>query len=1251
MTDKRFRRIIAFITALTMCTTTLAGCSDKDNSSSGDDSSSVADSSSQGEETNAEGGDVLPEEPDILASSITFAKSGSYTTTVSSEKVDLSGLTADNVEVRYIDNAELSDDSEEGAEEAPEAVEEPTYTELVNDIYTLNANVDNVTKNGDGWDISFTDEGGGSRAKSVYLLVFKDIEESVPVYVDFPEITLTPDVDMMYVSEDKLKVTLTVEGSEFEDDMTEDSITLGDSFEGMSFEVISSSANNLTLQLNGTPGTNAAGAYQWGRIFVSPYAIKDGYAMVDAKVAIGMDYVGLDAKSLALSDGKITADLLCYGSLVDVDKLTKDNVKIDGVKVESVKKADDNTVKLTMSADGVKSVNDFAKLTDGKAMVLDGYEDTVSLSQAEFYPVFDYVEEKGDDLDFTLILYSVNGAFDDALSIDRFSFADGFEGAKADSVSIGEDGNATLNFSVPANGMKADELKLDGTVTIAEGAMINDWNEKTTKAFSYTRDYSNESMGRAVTLNTETLLEIKKYTKGRDSVFGELCYWGGNIATGISAGISVFKTIFQMAGVLKTEHQEVMEQLELINGKLDNVLDNQRKMMVELDKIAETINEIGNDDYQKELSALNADISQMEDMLHLGAMYLALEDAVADGKLDKMPRSSEFDDYEEYLPDTDDMTEEKMKEYNERLIDYIIDRSKNEKDPEFDDFADVYKSLKANLGTVADRISRYDSLNPITRYDTICSYRYNFDTQCYDFRLAERVTAAALLARGLSIVALREKVMSYPKESTYKNYKDRVQKAMEWIDQSYDKIGIPASEVVRRPVGTQANIADPAKFAFCYITGTKVFYAICTPWNYGSDAYHMFPSLSHHYEFPDEDLAKFKSRSVEHKDDIYQELKSAGLETNDRIITNRDFKSRDNLTAKTIVTVESNYSRAGGYTGSNYRNYKYCYLVPFTGEIETLPKVTPGNPLVSYKAYVEGYGWMKTVTSVGEDVQTAGTLGQSKRLEALCIIAVDENNEPILQSSAYMDYCSHDIKSWYKWVDSNSSSFAIYQGKYSGLVASSLGSGTRMESIMIKVKDKFKNKYDVAYRVYKQDEGWLDWVANGETAGDGNDHRIEAIEIKLVEHDPIPTVTYQAYSQDFGWTSEVTSSVNYAPRTGTIGLSKRMEALAVALVDENGKSMAQYRAYVQDIGWQNWVDTTADLKDKNKIYAGTIGQSKRIEGIDIKLKDEYAKDYDIEYRAYMQNHGWGDWVKNGQTAGIISQSLRMEAIEIRLVKK
>jgi hypothetical protein len=36
----------------------------------------------------------------ITATAVKYAKSGQYTTTVSSKKVDLSGITADNVEVR-----------------------------------------------------------------------------------------------------------------------------------------------------------------------------------------------------------------------------------------------------------------------------------------------------------------------------------------------------------------------------------------------------------------------------------------------------------------------------------------------------------------------------------------------------------------------------------------------------------------------------------------------------------------------------------------------------------------------------------------------------------------------------------------------------------------------------------------------------------------------------------------------------------------------------------------------------------------------------------------------------------------------------------------------------------------------------------------------------------------------------------------------------------------------------------------------
>ena len=48
-------------------------------------------------------------EPDIVASNIKYDENGKYTTSVTSDKVDLSGITANDIEVRYInyDNTDL----------------------------------------------------------------------------------------------------------------------------------------------------------------------------------------------------------------------------------------------------------------------------------------------------------------------------------------------------------------------------------------------------------------------------------------------------------------------------------------------------------------------------------------------------------------------------------------------------------------------------------------------------------------------------------------------------------------------------------------------------------------------------------------------------------------------------------------------------------------------------------------------------------------------------------------------------------------------------------------------------------------------------------------------------------------------------------------------------------------------------------------------------------------------------------------
>ena len=162
-----------------------------------------------------------------------------------------------------------------------------------------------------------------------------------------------------------------------------------------------------------------------------------------------------DASTLKFADGKITGDFKIYG-VTDVDTLTKDNVKIAGASVEKVEKADDNTVKLTLSADGVKSVNDFADLVCNAELTLGDYVTTVDLCQASFYPVYDYVEQDGDSLKLTVKLYADNGTFAEGLSADMITYADGLADAKTESLTRDSENLATLILTIPANGMRRD---------------------------------------------------------------------------------------------------------------------------------------------------------------------------------------------------------------------------------------------------------------------------------------------------------------------------------------------------------------------------------------------------------------------------------------------------------------------------------------------------------------------------------------------------------------------------------------------------------------------------------------------------------------------------------------------------------------------------------------------------------------------------------------------------------------------------
>ncbi|URN83955.1 N-acetylmuramoyl-L-alanine amidase [Acetobacterium wieringae] len=73
-----------------------------------------------------------------------------------------------------------------------------------------------------------------------------------------------------------------------------------------------------------------------------------------------------------------------------------------------------------------------------------------------------------------------------------------------------------------------------------------------------------------------------------------------------------------------------------------------------------------------------------------------------------------------------------------------------------------------------------------------------------------------------------------------------------------------------------------------------------------------------------------------------------------------------------------------------------------------------------------------------------------------------------------------------------------------------------------------------------------------------------------------------------------------------------------------------YQVYMENFGWQGWVQEGR--------LAGIIGQSLRMEAIRIKGVKRY--------RVHVQNIGWMDWVNEGEVAGTIDKALRIEAIEI-----
>lgn len=82
-----------------------------------------------------------------------------------------------------------------------------------------------------------------------------------------------------------------------------------------------------------------------------------------------------------------------------------------------------------------------------------------------------------------------------------------------------------------------------------------------------------------------------------------------------------------------------------------------------------------------------------------------------------------------------------------------------------------------------------------------------------------------------------------------------------------------------------------------------------------------------------------------------------------------------------------------------------------------------------------------------------------------------------------------------------------------------------------------------------------------------------------------------------------------------------------------------YQVHVQNVGW---MQNKKDGED-----SGTTGQSLRVEAVKIKLKNN-EEDINVKYQVHVQDIGWQDWKKDGEIAGTTGKSLRIEAIKIKV---
>lgn len=341
---------------------------------------------------------------------------------------------------------------------------------------------------------------------------------------------------------------------------------------------------------------------------------------------------------------------------------------------------------------------------------------------------------------------------------------------------------------------------------------------------------------------------------------------------------------------------------------------------------------------------------------------------------------------------------------------------------------------------------------------------------------------------------------------------------------------------------------------------------------------------------------------------------------------------------------------------------------------------------ICYQTHVQNVGWMDYVCND----ELSGTTGRALRLEGIRIKLISkESSEPIPEpvpepkdligityASSVQDY------GWQDYV-SEGMSGTTGQAKYIDLLKIKLNSGNingdiqyqtfnfktgwseyssndsvsgianqQIEAVKIKLTGEIAEQYNIYYRVHVSNIGWMAWTYNDLPSGtNGTFERVEAIEIRLEKKDSadinldgesyrevVSSINYTSHVSNIGWQDYVTDG----EMSGTTGRGLRIEAVKIKL-DTKLSGSIKYQTYIARRGWST--------ENKDDELSGTTGLARNIEGIKISLDGDISKYYDVYYRTHNSCVGWLSWAKNGEISGSLYSDTRVEAIEVKLVRK